>query len=55
MGIHEKIFLKLKDFETSTQELIKELETEKIKKKDIDKVRLILTKIESAKLAFNDN
>lgn len=54
MRIHEKTYLKLKDFETNTQELIQELETEKVHKKEIDKVRLILTKVQSAKKSFND-
>ncbi|WP_185965905.1 hypothetical protein [Flavobacterium sp. ZT3R18] len=55
MTVHEKTHLKLKDFETKVQELIQELEAEKVKKKDIDKVRLILTKCQSAKSTFNDN
>lgn len=53
-SIHEKTFLKLKNFETSVQELIQELETQKLPKEDIDKVRLILSKVQSAKLHFND-
>jgi hypothetical protein len=54
MTLHEKTHLKLKDFESKVQELIQELETEKVHKKEIDKVRLILTKVQSAKGVFND-
>ena len=53
--IHEKTFEKLKHFETELLELIKELENEKVSKKDIDKVKLIVTKTQSAKQVFNDN
>ncbi|MGR3790436.1 hypothetical protein ACUXZJ_05930 [Flavobacterium sp. TN-1] len=53
-NVYEKTFEKLKGFETNVQELIQELETERAKKKDIDKVRLILTKCQSAKTSFND-
>ncbi|QZL00108.1 hypothetical protein K5L04_10425 [Flavobacterium psychrophilum] len=54
MAIYEKTFLKLKDFENNTIELIKELEAEKVHKKEIDKVRTLLTKIDICKRAFND-
>jgi hypothetical protein len=54
MTVQETTFLKMKDFEAKVQELIQELETAKVSKKDIDKVRLILTKVQSAKLVFND-
>lgn len=54
MTAYEKTFLKLKDFEKQVQELIQDLETAKVVKRDIDKVRLILTKCQSAKVAFND-
>ena len=52
--IYEKIFEKLKHIETEIKELIQELETEKISKKDIDKVRLIVSKLQSAKAQFDD-
>ncbi|WP_394758167.1 hypothetical protein [Flavobacterium sp.] len=54
MTIHEKTFEKLKHFEIQTQELIQELETAKVSKKDIDKVNTLLTKIDICKRAFND-
>lgn len=53
-SIHEKTFNTLRIYESGLQELIQELETQKLQKKDIDKVRLILSKVQSAKLHFND-
>lgn len=54
VSIHEKAFNTLKIFETGLLELVQELETAKAKKKDIDKVNLVLSKLQSAKLHFND-
>lgn len=54
MTVQETTFLKMKDFEAKVQELIQELETAKVSKKDIDKVRILLTKIDICKRAFND-
>lgn len=54
MTIHEKTFLKLKDFENKVQQLLQELKTAKVDKKDIDKVNVLLTKIDVCKRAFND-
>ena len=54
VSIYEKTFNTLKAYESRLMELVQELENEKVIKKDIDKVRLILTKCQSAKLHFND-
>lgn len=54
MNIHEKTYYNLKQIEETVNVLIQELETAKVKKNDIDKVKLILTKCQSAKQHFND-
>lgn len=54
MTIYENTFKKLKEIESQTTDLINSLERAKVPKRDIDKVRLILTKTQSAKAQFND-
>ncbi|WP_190304373.1 hypothetical protein [Flavobacterium branchiophilum] len=54
VSIHEKAFNTLKNFESGLQELIQELQQAKATKKDIDKVNLVVSKLQSAKQHFND-
>lgn len=54
MTIHEKTYYNLKQIEETVTTLIQELETAKVSKKDIDKVNILLTKIDICKRAFND-
>ena len=54
MTIHEKTYYNFQQIEETVNEIVQELETAKVSKKDIDKVRLLLTKIDICKRAFND-
>ncbi|SNA76247.1 hypothetical protein DK150_370069 [Flavobacterium psychrophilum] len=54
VSIHEKAFNTLKNFESGLQELIQELQQAKATKKDIDKVNLVVSKLQSTKQHFND-
>lgn len=54
MDIHEKTYNTLRMYESGLLELVQELEQAKVSKKNIDKVNLIVTKLQSAKAQFDD-
>lgn len=54
MNMYEKTFNTLRMYESGLQELIAELEKAKVTKRDVDKLQLVVSKLQSAKAHFND-